>query len=94
MKRRKRDPFFPVFNRFDLEYVVIEFTHDVVLPRFAMAKGERYAFVLGRATYPLLQAICTGGSFEFAGGECDADDVEIVHVGRGDIDWSWLCGHV
>lgn len=94
MKRRKRDPFFPVFNQFDLEYVVIEFTRDVVLPRFAMAKGERYAFVLAGATYLLLQAICIGGSFAFAGGECDANDVEIVHVGRGDIDWSWLSGHV
>ena len=96
MKRCKRDrePFFPVANQFELEYVVIEFTRDVVLPRFAMAKGERYAFVLTRAMYPLLQAICLGGYFEFAGGECDADDVEIIHVGRGDIDWSWLRGHV
>lgn len=94
MRRAKRERNVPDFRECHLEYVVIEFTRDIEFPRGAVARGERYAFVLTRATQYMLQAICLGGSFELAGGECDAGDVELVHVGRGDIDWRWLSGHV
>ncbi|MBK4736219.1 hypothetical protein JJB74_16470 [Noviherbaspirillum sp. DKR-6] len=78
----------------DKLHAVIRFKRAIQFPRFSMREGERWGFVLFRKTLTNLKAIEAGERFDFAGGQCLADDVELIYVGPGNIEYSRACGYV
>ncbi len=73
-------------------HAVIRFNRDVSFPRFSMKKGERWGFVVFEKSQHRLDAIKNGGRFDFAGGQCLAEDVELIYEGPGDINYSIAIG--
>lgn len=63
------------------EHAVIRFRRAVNFPRFGMAEGERWEFIVYGKNRERLEKIRKGERFDFAGGLCLAEDVEIVYVG-------------
>lgn len=75
-------------------HAVIRFKRDVSFPRFGMKRGERWGFVVHRKWATAIENIKAGGRFDFAGGQCLAEDVEIVYEGPGDLNYSIACGNI
>lgn len=75
-------------------HAVIQFQRDVIFPRFSMSKGERWGFVVYGKYERMLHAIKAGERFEFAGGQCLAEDVRIIYEGPGDLNYSIATGVV
>lgn len=63
------------------DHAVIRFRRAVNFPRFGMAEGERWSFVVYGNNRQRLENIRKGERFDFAGGLCLAEDVEILYVG-------------
>lgn len=78
----------------DPPHAVIRFKRDISFPRFSMAKGERWGFVVFGKKEAIVSAIKSGGRFEFAGGQCLADDVELIYEGPGNINYSKAAGYI
>lgn len=75
-------------------HAVIRFKRTIEFPRFSMKAGERWGFVLGRKGLEQLAAIKSGNRFNFAGGQCLAEDVEVIYEGPGDLNYSIAAGYV
>lgn len=75
-------------------YAVIRFTRDVRFPRFGMAAGERWGFVVYGKTRAMLEAIRAGDRFEFAGGLGLPGDAEILYEGDCGGEYAIAAGHV
>lgn len=78
---------------------VIQFKRSIKFPRFSMEKGERWGFALSHhwknsANRDRLRAIECGERFDFAGGQCLAEDVSVIYIGRGDRGYSIACGYI
>lgn len=78
----------------DLPHAVIRFKRDVRFPRFSMKQGERWGFVVFGKMEQRLRAIKAGERFEFAGGQCLAEDVEIIYEGPCGMEYSVAAGYV
>ena len=76
------------------QHAVIRFTRDCQFPRFSMKKGERWGFVASGKNADRLDAIKSGQRFDFAGGQCLAEDVEIIYYGPGNLEYSIAAGYV
>lgn len=63
------------------DHAVIRFRRAVNFPRFGMAKGEVWSFIVYGKNRERLELIRKGERFDFAGGLCLAEDVEILYVG-------------
>jgi hypothetical protein len=75
-------------------HAVIRFRRDVRFPRFPMQKGEHWGFVASGRNKDRLRQIQQGERFEFAGGLCLAEDVELIYVGPANLDYSIAAGYV
>ncbi|WP_175804574.1 MULTISPECIES: hypothetical protein [Burkholderia cepacia complex] len=78
----------------DLPHAVIRFKRAVQFPRFSMAEGERWGFVVYGKTADRIAAIKAGDRFDFAGGQCLAVDVDIIYEGPGNLDFSRAAGYI
>ena len=78
----------------DRTHAVIRFKRDVQFPRFGMKAGERWSFVVFGKHAERLARIKAGERFEFAGGQCLAEDVEIVYEGPCGLEYSVAAGYV
>ena len=78
----------------DLPHAVIRFTRAVTFPRFSMEKGTRWDFVVYGKNADRVAAIKAGERFDFAGGQCLAQDVELIYEGAGDLEWSRAAGYL
>lgn len=76
------------------QHVVIRFKRDVPFPRFSMRKGERWTFVVAGKWVQRLAAIQAGERFDFAGGLCLAEDVEVVYEGLPGVEFSIAAGYI
>lgn len=83
----------PLSGEGDLKrkHAVIRFKRAVSFPRFSMAEGERWGFVVYGKTEQRLEAIRAGERFDFAGGQGLAEDVEIVYEGECGREYSEAC---
>ena len=77
-----------------LPHAVIRFKRAVQFPRFSMAEGERWGFVVYGKTADRIAAIKAGDRFDFAGGQCLAVDVDIIYEGPGNLDFSRAAGYI
>ncbi|BCF95215.1 hypothetical protein [Paraburkholderia largidicola] len=59
-----------------------------------MEKGERWGFVVYGKNADRVAAIKAGERFDFAGGQCLAQDVELIYEGPGDLEWSRAAGYL
>lgn len=75
-------------------HAVIRFKRDCTFPRFSMSAGERWGFAVGKGNRARLDAIKTGQRFDFAGGQCLAEDVELIYEGPGNLAYSIAAGYV
>lgn len=75
-------------------HAVIRFKRDIQFPRFSMKKGERWGFVVFGKWVEHLAAIKAGNRFPFAGGQCLAEDVEIIYEGPSGVDYSRAAGYI
>lgn len=75
-------------------HAVIRFKRSISFPRFSMEKGERWGFTVFGRNEAIVNAIKEGGRFDFAGGQCLADDVELIYEGPGDINYSRAAGYI
>ena len=75
-------------------HAVIRFKRDVEFPRFPMQKGERWGFEVHGKLAERLKQIKAGDRFEFAGGLCLAQDVEIVYEGPPNRAFSIAAGYI
>lgn len=75
-------------------HAVIRFKRDCQFPRFSMKAGERWGFQLSQQNQARLDAIRAGERFAFAGGQCLAEDVEIIYEGPGNFEYAIAAGHV
>lgn len=75
----------------DMPHAVIRFTRDVTFPRFSMKAGETWGFVVFKKWAQRLQQIKDGHRFEFAGGQCLPQDVEIIYEGPCGREYSIAC---
>ncbi|AVO43512.1 hypothetical protein C6571_18850 (plasmid) [Simplicispira suum] len=78
----------------ELPHAVIRFKRDVSFPRFSMAKGERWGFVVYRKWADRLNQIKHGERFEFAGGQCLSQDVDVVFEGGCGREYSIAMGYI
>ena len=78
----------------DLPHAVIRFRRAVSFPRFSMAEGERWGFVVWGKNADRIAAIKAGERFNFAGGQCLAEDVELVYEGPADLEFSRAAGYL
>lgn len=78
----------------DLHQAVLEFQSDVTFPRFSMKRGERWGFAVYGKQADWLDRIACGQRFDFAGGQCLAEDVLLVYLGPADMDYSYAAGYV
>ena len=63
-------------------------------PRFSMARGERWGFVVFGKNADRVAAIKAGDRFDFAGGQCLPQDVELIYVGPGNLEYSRAAGYI
>lgn len=75
-------------------FAVIRFKRDTKFPRFAVSAGERWSFLAVNKTQERLDQIKRGERFEFAGGLCDAQDVEIIYEGPCGLSYALAAGHL
>lgn len=78
----------------DRPHAVIRFKRDVQFPRFGMRTGERWGFVVFGKHEERLKRIKAGERFDFAGGQCLAEDVEIVYEGPCGLEYSIAAGYI
>lgn len=78
----------------DMLHAVIQFRREVTFPRFAMKQGEKWGFVVYRKWADAVKAIQAGERFAFAGGQCLAEDVELIYLGPGDAGYSRAAGYI
>lgn len=78
----------------DLPHAVIRFRRAVTFPRFSMVEGERWGFVVFGKCADRVAALKAGQRFDFAGGQCLAEDVELIYEGPGDLEWSRAAGYL
>jgi hypothetical protein len=78
----------------ELPHAVIRFKHAIVFPRFSVLQGERWAFVATGSNAERLRLIKAGGRFDFAGGHCLANDVELIYEGPCNIAYSIAKGDI
>ncbi len=78
----------------DRPHAVIRFKRDVQFPRFDMKAGERWSFVVFGKHAERLARIKAGERFDFAGGQCLAEDVELVYEGPCGLEYSVAAGYV
>jgi hypothetical protein len=57
-------------------------------------EGERWGFVIHPKSVHQLKAIEAGERFKFAGGQCLAEDVDLIYLGPADSEYSVACGYV
>lgn len=86
----------PMNGRGDMKrkHAVIRFKRATSFPRFSMAAGERWSFVVYGKTERMLEAIRSEDRFEFAGGIGVSADVEIVYEGPAGRDLQVAAGWV
>jgi hypothetical protein len=89
----ERAPSRPVSDA-DLPHAVIRFKRSISFPRFSMKEGERWGFVVWGKNAERIAAIKAGDRFDFAGGQCLAQDVELIYEGTADLDYSRAAGYV
>lgn len=77
-----------------LPHAVIQFKRSVDFPRFSMRSGERWSFVVYGKWADRLARLKAGDRFDFAGGQCLAQDVELIYEGPCDINYSIAAGHI
>lgn len=75
-------------------HAVIRFKRTIQFPRFSVKEGERTSFVVYKKRIDWLKAIESGKRFVFAGGDCLAEDVEILYIGTCDTEFSRTAGHI
>lgn len=78
----------------DRPHAVIRFKRDFSFPRFSMKAGERWGFVVFGKHVERLRQIKAGERFEFAGGQCLAEDVEVIYEGPPGIEYSIAAGYI
>jgi hypothetical protein len=78
----------------ELPHAVIRFKRCVNFPRFSMKEGERWGFLAYRKWADRLASIKRGEPFEFAGGQCLAQDVEILYEGPATLEYSLAAGYI
>jgi hypothetical protein len=78
----------------DMLHAVIQFNRGVQFPRFAMKQGEKWGFVVFRKWADAVKAIQAGERFAFAGGQCLAEDVDLVYLGPGNEEYSRAAGYI
>lgn len=78
----------------DRMHAVIQFRCAVSFPRFSMAKGERWSFVVYGKHRERLAALKEGRRFEFAGGLCLAEDVDLIYEGPCCEAYSRAAGYI
>ncbi len=76
------------------KHAVIRFLRDVEFPRFSMATGERWGFVVYGKTSEMLEAIRGGNRFKFAGGQGLPGDAEIIYEGSCGVEYSIAAGYI
>lgn len=77
-----------------LPHAVIRFKRAVSFPRFSMKEGERWGFVVYKKWQDRLDQIKRGERFDFAGGQCLAQDVEIIYEGDCGLEYSLAAGYI
>ena len=75
-------------------HAVIRFKRALSFPRYSMKAGERWGFVAFRKRVDHLKAIQAGERFDFAGGQCLAEDVEVIYIGQGHSEYSRAAGYI
>jgi len=75
-------------------HAVIRFKRAIQFPRFSVKEGDRWGFVVYKKRIDWLKAIESGNRFVFAGGDCLAEDVEILYIGTCDTEYSRTAGHI
>lgn len=75
-------------------HAVIRFKRDVAFPRFSMKCGERWGFVAFKKRADWLRLIKAGERFDFAGGQCLAEDVEVIYEGPPNTDFCIAAGYI
>lgn len=78
----------------DRTHAVIRFRCAVSFPRFNMKEGERWSFVVYGKHRERLAALKEGRRFEFAGGQCLAEDVELIYEGPCGEAYSRAAGYI
>lgn len=78
----------------DRLHAVIQFKKSIQFPRFSMSKGERWGMVIHPKSVHVINAIEAGERFKFAGGQCLAEDVELIYLGPADLGYSRACGYI
>lgn len=81
-------------NDLELPHAVIRFKRAVSFPRFSMSEGERWGFVVYKKWQDRVDQIKRGEPFEFAGGQCLAQDVEIIYEGDCGLEYSLAAGYI
>lgn len=79
---------------FDRTHAVIQFRCAVSFPRFSMKAGERWGFVVYGKYRERLAALKEGRRFEFAGGLCLAEDVDLIYEGPCNEAYSRAAGYI
>ncbi|WP_205804567.1 hypothetical protein [Burkholderia sp. Ac-20365] len=69
-------------------HAVIRFKRTVDFPRFSMEEGQTWSFAVYGALEQRLAAIKAGERFDFAGGQCLAQDVELIYEGPGNREFA------
>lgn len=75
-------------------HAVIRFKRAVEFPRFSMAEGERWGFMVYGKSVDRLRSIKAGDRFDFAGGQCLSADVELIYEGPGNRGYSIAAGYI
>ena len=78
----------------EMLHAVIKFKRPVQFPRFSMKEGEKWGFVVYRKWVDVVEAIQAGERFAFAGGQCLAEDVDLIYLGPGDEHYSRAAGYI
>jgi hypothetical protein len=78
----------------ELPHAVIQFRRAVRFPRFSMSEGERWGLVVWGKNAERVEAIKAGERFDFAGGQCLAEDVELIYEGPANLEFSRAAGYL
>lgn len=78
----------------DRPHAVVRFRRDCTFPRFTVKAGETFSFVVYGKWATALENIRAGRRFDYAGGQCLAEDVEIIYEGPCNRDYSIAAGDI
>lgn len=59
-----------------------------------MKAGERWSFIIAGSNVDRIRAIKTGERFNFAGGQCLAQDVDLIYEGPRNLQYSIAAGDI